>query len=302
MTAAAVSRALSGRRSGGEFVCRCPVPGHGKGRGDLNPSLTVRDGKFGLVVKCHAYCDSRDVLAELRRLGLLQSSTHRDDDAEPAHPQSDGQVSEERRMEWAVRAWEEAGDPRGTPADNYLLSRGLRIPADLAGEVIRFHPSLFWPVDGQARRVPALVAPFRSFGTNAITGIQRIALDDSGAFVDRRMLGVVRGSAIKLLAAEATPGALAICEGLETGLSCRVLGFDPVWVLGSVGHVAAFPAVPGVSTLSICRETDDGGESVAASLKCARRWWRAGAEVLFHTPVFAGDMDDVRAAYDRCRS
>ena len=45
----------------------CPVPGHGKGRGDLEPSLSIGISEHGnLVVKCKADCDR----AEWRREGL----------------------------------------------------------------------------------------------------------------------------------------------------------------------------------------------------------------------------------------
>jgi len=31
------------RQSGDGYVARCPNPAHGKGRGDVNPSLSVSD-------------------------------------------------------------------------------------------------------------------------------------------------------------------------------------------------------------------------------------------------------------------
>jgi 5S rRNA maturation endonuclease (ribonuclease M5) len=48
------------------YKARCPVPGHGKGRGDRNPSLNVAPGDDGRVlVTCFAGCPTEDVLAEL---------------------------------------------------------------------------------------------------------------------------------------------------------------------------------------------------------------------------------------------
>jgi AAA domain/IclR helix-turn-helix domain len=44
-------------RNGHTFKSRCPVPSHGKGGGDKNPSLSVAMGQGGrLVMKCHAGC------------------------------------------------------------------------------------------------------------------------------------------------------------------------------------------------------------------------------------------------------
>jgi hypothetical protein len=56
------------------YVCSCPVPSHGKGRGDKNPSLSIAFSSNGdLLVHCHAGCDRRDVLSELRRRGLIEA-------------------------------------------------------------------------------------------------------------------------------------------------------------------------------------------------------------------------------------
>ncbi len=43
---------------------------HGKGRGDLRPSLAVRDGDRALIYNCFAGCDPRDVRAAIDRLDV----------------------------------------------------------------------------------------------------------------------------------------------------------------------------------------------------------------------------------------
>ena len=69
MTAAEIATALGrAQRSGRWWRCLCPVHGSRTGH---SATLALRDGDRGLVVKCWAGCDARDVLAELRRLGLL---------------------------------------------------------------------------------------------------------------------------------------------------------------------------------------------------------------------------------------
>ncbi len=51
--------------NGSGFVARCPVQGHGKGRGDRNPSLSLSEGDDGKVLlRCHAGCTIEDVVAE----------------------------------------------------------------------------------------------------------------------------------------------------------------------------------------------------------------------------------------------
>lgn len=54
------------RQKGGGYVARCPNPGHGKGRGDLNPSLSVAEGDDGRVlVKCWAACSIEEVIGPI---------------------------------------------------------------------------------------------------------------------------------------------------------------------------------------------------------------------------------------------
>lgn len=66
MTAETITTALGGVRNGAGFLVHCPVPGHGRGRGDRAPSLSIRDGDDGrLLVRCFAGCDSLAVLSEI---------------------------------------------------------------------------------------------------------------------------------------------------------------------------------------------------------------------------------------------
>lgn len=44
------------------WMASCPVPGHGRGRGDLGPSLSVREGDDRLLVNCFAGCPTESVV------------------------------------------------------------------------------------------------------------------------------------------------------------------------------------------------------------------------------------------------
>ncbi|HEX3416239.1 MAG TPA: hypothetical protein VHT21_07525, partial [Stellaceae bacterium] len=67
MTAADIAVRLgSAHRSGRWWRCRCPV------HGSRGPTLALHDGERGLVVKCHAGCSREDIIAELRRRGLVE--------------------------------------------------------------------------------------------------------------------------------------------------------------------------------------------------------------------------------------
>ncbi len=68
MKAAELVKALGGRGDSAP----CPVPGHGRGRGDRNHSLYVHDGDDGkLLVHCHGGCSQADVWAALKDRGLV---------------------------------------------------------------------------------------------------------------------------------------------------------------------------------------------------------------------------------------
>src|SRR5262249_49473358 len=111
---------------------------------------------------------------------------------------------------FALRIWKEAGDPTGSVVDQYLASRKLSLPADIPGEVIRFHPALKF--DGGV--VGGILSLFRDIKTNEPCGIHRTFLDGAGRKLGRKMLGRVRGAAIKLDADEAVELGLCVGEGV----------------------------------------------------------------------------------------
>lgn len=54
------------READGGWSARCPVPGHGQGRGDRRPSLSISEDSSGQVaLHCHAGCRTEDVVAAL---------------------------------------------------------------------------------------------------------------------------------------------------------------------------------------------------------------------------------------------
>ena len=151
MNASEIARTLGGHRSGAQYLCHCLVPNHGKGRGDKAPSLSIADGNQGkLLVRYFAGCDPRDVLAELKRSGLLAegrqtSPRSNDSNARPLPPRN----SEPER---ALSLWRSAVPAQGTLVETYLRARAitLDIPATL-----RFIPHLdYLPRIG----FPAMVA------------------------------------------------------------------------------------------------------------------------------------------------
>src|SRR5215831_15603731 len=167
MSARDIAFALAGWRKphrlpdGSHLVC-CPVPSHGKGRGDRNPSLRLADGDTRLLVHCYGGCDHRVVLDELRRRGLLNGQHRVSLGTTAAHAEAQNGEREKReradreRVRWAREISHAAHDPRGTLVEDYLHSRRLALDNALAGHVLRFHPRCPW----RGEFLPALIAVF----------------------------------------------------------------------------------------------------------------------------------------------
>jgi hypothetical protein len=65
----------------GEWIASCPATGHGQGRGDVHPSLSINRGNgSGALLHCHAGCDSDSILSGVGMTWsdlLLQKETTR---------------------------------------------------------------------------------------------------------------------------------------------------------------------------------------------------------------------------------
>lgn len=73
MQAEQIAKALgNAKKVNGSWLASCPLPTHGQGNGDKNPSLSISDGPDGKpLFKCHGGCDQHDVFASIRDYGLL---------------------------------------------------------------------------------------------------------------------------------------------------------------------------------------------------------------------------------------
>jgi putative DNA primase/helicase len=160
--------------------------------------------------------------------------------------------------------------------------------------VLRFHPRCPWKNEdtGKIDFIPALIVPFRSIDDDAVTAIHRIALKPFCAKPERRMLGIVHRTAIKI---DALGEQLAIGEGVETCMAARQLGYAPAWALGSVGAIPSFPIINGVKTLLLLGERGDA--SAKAIRICGSIWKKARrrVQVVMPDPKFS-DLNDVLIA------
>jgi hypothetical protein len=285
---------------GGEITGRqlnCPGPGHSR----RDRSLSVRisaDAPDGFLCFSHAGDDWRDCRDYVRQqLGMPQWEPGDDRDrcvrrhlenfdilAVDREAEERRELTDEdrQRIKRAVEIWNDATDPRHTLAQKYLNeTRMLELPDTLAGSVLRFHPRCPWRDENQGITigVPALLAAFRSIDNDEITAIHRIAINEDGTKRDRRMLGIVYRTAVKLDHAGET---LAIAEGVETAMAAREMGITPCWALGGTGPISKFPVLDGVKTLVIVAEA--GKASADATALCKQRWRAASRAVRVITP------------------
>jgi len=294
-SATAIAFALAGPRAqrlaGGGFLLPCPAPNHGKGRGDQHPSLAIIDGDHALLVRCYAGCDSRDVLDELRRRGLLDDA--RRPRTQRAFSPSRILTDDRQRTRSALDTWRASRSPIGTPVETYLMRRGLIVRAS---DSVRFHPAC--PFAG--KYITAMIALVRNIVTNEPQAIHRTALDIAGNKVKidgkcRLALGPTANGAIKLTNdADVTYG-LGIGEGVESTASLQMLPEwrgAPVWALLSAGGIAKFPVLSGIETLVVAVDHDNPGEQAATTV--TQRWHEPGRDVLLlRSSKASQDMNDI---------
>jgi putative DNA primase/helicase len=302
-----IAIALDGVVSGRQVLA--PGPGHSPRDRSLSVCIS-NDAPDGFLIFSHAGDDWKDCRDYVRqKLNLPDWEPGDDRHGQRRIPLAqidkwdfavvDAQANDRRRteddlvrIERAQKIWNEAINPRGTTAEQYLSARALDLPERFAGEVLRFHPRTPWRNEntGQTDRIPCLIAAFRSFDDDEITAIHRIRVDQPERWpkTQRMMLGVVHRAAVKLGDPEAS---VTIGEGVETCLAAIQLGVGPAWALGSVGNISFFPTIDGIGELTILGEP---GEASARAVKiCGRRWRRASRRVFVSRSAVGSDHNDI---------
>ncbi|MFO1102477.1 MAG: toprim domain-containing protein [Methylocystis sp.] len=289
-SAAAISRALKGHRHGGGFLCRCPVASHGNGRGDRNPSLSIRDGDDGrLLVHCFAGCDPLDVLDALRQRGLLDNDRALRERRAPSRCEAMAEPPQTPNP-LALDLWRQGEPIAGTLAQTYLRNRGLRVDA---------MPSLrFLPRDahGFMSRVPfnaliaAVQAPDRQIIAAQLTWIAPDGCGKAKTDPPRLTIGALRDGAVRLGAAGEE---LGIAEGIETAIAAMQLHSVPVWACLGAKRMASIKIPHTVKRLRIFADADTPGQEAARDAADAHINLRR----FIHTPQHPhGDFADVAAA------
>jgi hypothetical protein len=201
------------------------------------------------------------------------------------------------RRKRAMALWNAAQPPGSTPVATYLAGRGLPdiLEHPALRPVIRFHPAC--PYERQ--RVPAMLALLTAVADARPLAIRRTALggdgtrrlDAAGGKLPHKALGPCAGAVVRLSGPDRPGDALAVCEGLETGLSLLAAGVAPLWACLSAGTLRALPVLPGVKCLLVFADHDPPGLDAARML--ARRWADTGRTASVRMPETPGhDFND----------
>jgi hypothetical protein len=294
MTARSIALALTRRPqcvAGNGYLVPCPVPSHGKGRGDRTPSLQISDGDKALLVHCYAGCSSRDVIDELRRRGLLDDGDGRRHHRRPQrsaetlnHGQTEQDNDHQRRQRHkAARLWSQREQLTDTPAERYLRQvRGITCPLPptfgyLAPRGLGEHHALIaafaFPVDEPE---PGMLAVPHNVGAVHLTLLRA---DGTKADVKPNKIAVGSHGGTPIVVAPCDDLlSLAITEGIEDALALhQALGVG-AWAAGSASFMPKLAkCVPDYVESVIVELHPDGGRRYAVELIDALR--RRGVEV-----------------------
>lgn len=254
-----IAKALCGVRNCDGWLVRCPVPTHGRGRGDANPSLSIGMGRSGkLLVRCFAGCDSIAVLRELELRGICGLPVENPRRPSPEPP------TRQRKIQGARALWRACRSSDGSLVETYLRSRGITIQLPRS---IQFAPSIRHTESG--RMLPCMVAAVQDVG-GAIVAVHRTYLRQDGSGKadvtnSKKMLGPCAGGAVRLSTAGAV---LAVGEGIETCLAVRQA--QPtlaVWAALSATGLERIAIPDHVRELVILADRDARGEQAVDALK-----------------------------------
>jgi putative DNA primase/helicase len=284
-TAAGLARALGGHCNARGWMARCPA------HDDRTPSLSITDGAEGrILLTCFAGCSWAMIRDALQTRSLWPV---RERPACTARSKAVGsrppQLLEAGSHGLAVvkQIWRSAKAVPGTVVETYLRNRSLTtpVPPTLRYARLRHRES--------NRSLPCMVAAVQT-QDGRLSGLHRTFLRPDGsskADVNpvKKMLGACRGGAVRLAAARPR---VALCEGIETGLSIREACPDlPVWCGLSAGNLDRLTLPAEIEEVVLVADADPVG--LAAAHRAAQRYGASGRRVRFVELPSGMDANDV---------
>jgi hypothetical protein len=265
-------------REGRSWRCVCPLHG--------GHSLVLGDGDNALLVKCFGgNCATEDILAELRRRGLIEG---RDREAgrtiRPPLQRANNRDNHERRQhEKAAWLWLQRHPIKGTIAEKYLRGRWITCPlpptlAFLPPNKPEHHPAMVAAFGLPDESEPGLLREPRSVEAIHLTLLKPDGSGKAELATPKLIVGSPRSKPIVLAPPNDLLG-LAIAEGIETGLSVSASTRLGVWAASSAARMPVLAdEIPDfIECVTIYREADLAGELQASKL--AQSLVKRGMEV-----------------------
>lgn len=227
-------------------ICRCPA------HDDRTPSLGVSLGQRAILFHCFAGCSNNEVIAALGRRGVRARELF-DGSGEPLRQKP----CEEAVDANASRLWHGADPIKGSPAEAYLVKRGLaQLPSDL-----RFHSRTPLGPRAAVRFLPAMLAAVRT--DLGVIAVHRTFLDVFTARIaaferPKRALGSLQHGAVRLAPPES--GRLGLAEGIETALSAMQIFGIPCWATLGNERFGLVTLPESVRELHLFVDNDRAGE------------------------------------------
>lgn len=280
---------------------RCPVHGGTDGFrlfkdfNDRGSGICNTCGSFGSGVKLLAWVrgySSKDAFRDIARWYEGEKVTPTIINRAPivTVPDVDPKVAEA----YIRRVWHESLDIKGTPAEQYLINRGIW--SQNISPILRYHPRLkYYHGKGSEKKYygefPALIAPFRN-NEGKIVCLHRIFITPDGnkaPVPDVKKMSMTRGnlvgSAIRMYQTT-NEGVLSAAEGIETGLAVRAITQTPVWAAGTAGLLEKMWLPESTKLLLIWEDLDKSKRGELAGQLLEQRARAAGIQVERYTPQF----------------
>jgi putative DNA primase/helicase len=295
-----IARILGGEPSADGYLCHCPVRSHGKRRGDLNPSLFIKEGHTSVVVHCFGGCSSRDVIEELRARELWPEQ-RRTYASRRRRPTGSRLAAPVRRLginaggvthqpdSRALDIWNQGETIHGTLAETFLRERGITLAE--SPTALRFINAI---EQGSGNNIPAMIA-----GVTAPSGetvaVQVTFLSSDGSRkadvpVPRRTIGALGAGATRFALAT---NQLGIAESTEKALAAMQLHNVPCWSALSASRMHRVWVPDLVGELFLFADNDEAGRKAVESTRKQHRHRRVTVR---YPPERFKDWDEVTAA------
>ncbi len=264
---------LGGRWSRSRGMCCCPA------HADRTPSLSITLGKRAILVHCFAGCTNEAVIEAMAAVGIRIADLF-DGTGDPIVAEPRREVANRN----ALRLWLEASSLAGSPAEDYLASRGISI----SSPELRFHPRMPLGPKDAVRFLPAMVAAVRNDA--GIMALHRSFIDIGkhrlASFAQpKRALGSPGSGAVRFASPDG--GRLGLAEGNETTLSAMQLFNIPCWATLGNERFGLATIPESVRQLYLFVDNDAGGR--LAEVRAREAYACEGRRIITRRPERAGD-------------